>query len=791
MRASIICLAIMLSGTGLASAAGLLIPDDRSVPPLAMVRHDVSIAIEDQVAVTHIEQIFRNHTSRPLEATYIFPVPKNASVKRFSMWVNGKETPGELIPAERARQIYTDIVRRTLDPSLLEWMDTNLLKLRIFPVPPHGDQRIGLSYTSVAAADAGVVSYTYPVRAAGKSAVTSENVSLRAVIKSQRPVQNVYSPTHAIAVTRSSDHEVQVALEEGQGGLDRDFQLYYGLGDQAIGLTALVQRPVSSEPGFFLMLMSPRIDSGMAAVPRDIVLVLDTSGSMRGAKMDQARRALQYCLSHLNAADRFGLISFATTVSRYRDQLVPASREQLEDARRWVEQLEATGGTAIDDALGSALALGQGDKSRGLTIVFFTDGAPTIGETDPQKILRNVTIKNASSTRIFTFGVGDDVNAMLLDQLAEQTRALSTYVRPAENIEAKVSSLYSKMSHPVMTDLHLSMGDNVRLIDMYPPQLPDLFSGAELMVLGRYTGQGPAALRLTGTVVGEPREFVYETTFPERTTQDKSFVEHVWARRKVGYLLDQIRANGEKKELIDEVMALAKKYAIATPYTSYLIVPDAMPVASASPWQDGTSFRWLSKGSAEPAIGGGRSLNVIDFARKAAGPNLGAARNAAADRMLAASPADLNVAAAKSVHEASEKKDAYDRAREALRRRDQDGVQVGKLGVDLSVQTNNLRNQARLEQTAQRNVLGRNCLEVGGVWIDDGFNASQPAVTVKAQSQAYFRMLERQPQLKEVFALANQVVWVAPSGTALIVDANDGREKLSDAEIDGLFVAKK
>src|SRR5206468_1949497 len=205
-----------------------------------------------------------------------------------------------------------------------------------------------------------------------------------------------------------------------------------------------------------------------------------------------------------------------------------------------------------------------------------TDGQPTVGETNPDKILKHVIGRNTANTRIFTFGVGDDVNAALLDQLAEQTRAVSTYVRPAEDIEVKASSLYAKVSQPVLTNLKLAVGDNVRLAEVYPPQLPDLFQGSQLVILGRYSGQGPTTIKLTGQVGAEPREFVYEINLAAKGGEEREFVEHLWARRKVGYLLDQIRANGETKELLDEVTALAKKYGIATPYTSYLIVPDGV-----------------------------------------------------------------------------------------------------------------------------------------------------------------------------------------------------------------------
>jgi Ca-activated chloride channel family protein len=788
-----------------------------------MVNHRVNITMEDQVAITKVEQTFRNHTDRQLEATYVFPVPKGASVNKFTMWVNGAEVRGEMIEAEKARQIYTQIVQRTQDPGLLEYMGNNLLRMRVFPIPPKSDQKVAMSYTSVAPQDAGLVEYVYPLKTDGKATSTLEDFSIQATIKSQHPIQNVYSPTHAISLTRPNDREVSVKFERNQGLLDKDFQLFYAAGDKEIGFTTLTQRPISSERGFFLLLISPRIEMTESQfIARDMVLVLDTSGSMRGPKMDQARRALKYCLDNLDARDRFGLINFATTVNKYRDGLVDMNREQLDHAKKWVDNLEATGGTAINDALAAALEMRPRDSDRTFTIVFFTDGQPTIGETNIEKITKNVLAKNSTNTRIFTFGVGDDVNATFLDNLAEQTRAVSTYVRPAEDIEAKVSSLFSKISHPVLANLKLTAAQDVRLEEIYPPQLPDLFHGGQLVVLGRYSGRGHAAVTLSGSVGKEPRAFVYEINFPDKTGDDRGFVEHLWARRKVGYLLDQIRANGEKKELVDETVALAKKYGIATPYTSYLIVPDGpMPVASATrgasangrPLSSPTGVGgpgMLSRGFGA-GLGGGfgggpqpggavpaEMPKLIEYA-KAAQPKPGdlAVNRAKLEEKLS----ELADGEAKkdgkgnwyidAYKQAGEKKKTYDEAREALARRRTGEVQAGKLGVDLSIQSNNLRNQSQLTATALKNVAGRNCLEINGAWIDEDFDAKMPTVIVKALSAAYFRILERQPHVKDVFKLGNHLVWVTPNGTALVVDTNDGKDKLSDAEIDQLFIAKK
>ncbi len=807
MLRGMLAVGMVLAVAGTSQARGLLIPEEKTLPPLAMLNHKVSIAIEDQVAVTRVEQTFRNHTDRNLEATYLFPVPKGATVNKFTMWIGGKETQGELLEANKARDIYTAIVRRTQDPGLLEYVDHKLFRMRVFPIPPKGDQKVALSYTSVASKEGNLVEIIYPLKTDGKATATLEEFAINASIKSQHGVSNVYSPTHSITLKRKNDNEVAVSFDRNQGLLDKDFQLFYSTSDKDIGLTALTHRPLSSENGYFCLLVSPKVSlSKSQQVPRDMVLVLDTSGSMRGAKMEQARNALKYCLKNLGSKDRFALLNFATTVSKYRDKLQDVTDEHLAHATKWVEALEATGGTAINDALAAALDFRTKEEGRTFTVVFFTDGQPTIGETNADKILRNTLTKNTANTRIFTFGVGDDVNATMLDQLSEQTRALSTYVRPAEDIEAKVSGLYSKISNPVLTNLKLSASNDVSLLEVYPAALPDLFHGSQLIVLGRYNGKGPSAIKVTGQVGKDTKEFVYELTFPAKTGDDRGFVEHLWARRKVGYLLDQIRANGEKKELVDETVALAKKYGITTPYTSWLIVPDAaVPVArgpnphfrAPGPAFDRPQALAPSDASSapKPIV---KLLEEEEEAKKrpsgSAQPGqggFGKLRDDLAQRELEKKPSDGKDAPDQGKKEAREKKQAFEDAYRALRARNQDAVQAGKLGVDLSIQMARLREQSKLERTAVQQVNQRTLLDVGGVWIDEGFDGKKPLLVVKAQSDAYFRILEKHPSIKDVYRLGNHLVWVTPSGTALVIDANDGKEKLTDAEIDKLFVVAK
>ncbi len=800
-----------------------------------MVSHRVNIEIQDQVAITTVEQSFRNHTDRQLEATYIFPLPQGANVNKFAMWVDGKEQAGELLDSKKAAEVYQSIVRRTQDPGLLEYMGNNLMRLKIFPILPKVDQKVKISFTSLAPQDNGVIEYVYPLKTDGKSTKTLEQFSIKATLKSQHPVQSVYSPTHAINISRNGDKEATMTFERNQAVLDKDFTLFYSVGSKEIGITPLMHKPLTSEDGYFLLLVSPQLESSKATIiPRDLVLVLDTSGSMDAVKMEQARKALRYCLNNLNSQDRFAVVSFATSVRKYRDNLVEANSEQMDNAKKWVDNLKAGGGTAMQAALDAALDLRSKDEGRSFTVVFFTDGQPTLGEMKPDNILKNVAAKNTANTRFFTFGVGDDVNTTFLDQLAESTRAVSTYVRPAEDIETKVTSLYGKMTHPVLANVKLAASDNIRLYETYPQQLPDLFWGSQLVVLGKYSGDGPAAVKLTGQVGAETKEFAYDVTFPERTTDDKDFVESLWARRKVGFLLDQIRANGEQKELMDEMLTLAKKYGIATPYTSFLVVPDApmpvvgvpakhpksksgpVPITGVTPppilyyslnGVGGVGGGFLSPTFSNPLFEG-RPSQVIDFAKRIQAKPEDAGKNRAAyqDITLAEQEKllqqkkdgdgkgfdkDVNDQLSK-VQEARGNMKSYEQARLWLNQHEMKQVQGGNsTAVDIAVCSNNLRCQDRLTQTAMRNVYGRNCLEIGGVWIDESYCAEMKAVVVKAQSDAYFRIIEKNPKMKDVFRLGNYLVYVTPSKVALIVDTNDGKDKLTDEEIDKLFVAAK
>jgi Ca-activated chloride channel family protein len=533
----------------------------------------VNTRITDQVAVTSVDQEFYNPNPARLEGTFVFPIPKGAHINKFTMEIDGKQVEAELLPADKARQIYEDIVRKLKDPALLEYAGRDVFKVRIFPIEPNSKKRITLSYTELLKADDGLVSYVLPMSAEKFSAKPIKNVSVKVDLDSKRPLKSIYSPSHSVEVKRTGANRATIGYEASDVQPDTDFTLYFAPEKDEIGVNLLTHR-TSVDDGYFLLLASPGVDvKEKQVVMKDVAFVLDTSGSMAGKKLDQAKKALQFCVENLNEGDHFEIIRFSTEVEPLFDKLAEANRAHRARAEDFIKDLRPIGGTAIDDALRKALALRPGQGDRPFVVIFLTDGRPTIGTTDEDQIVADVKKASEGRTRVFCFGIGTDVNTHLLDRITEDTRAVSQYVLPEEDLEVKVSNFFSKIKEPVLANPTLKFTGDIRTTKLYPSPLPDLFKGEQLMLVGRYSGKGDSAVIVQGTVNGTEKKFTYEVKFPGESAENE-FIPRLWSTRRVGYLLDEIRLHGENAELRDEVTELARKYGIVTPYTAYLILED-------------------------------------------------------------------------------------------------------------------------------------------------------------------------------------------------------------------------
>jgi len=736
-------------------ASGMLIPGDSSVPPLAIKHQRVNISIKDGTATVALEQVFQNSVNRDLEATYIFPLPENASIADFAMYIGGKRMSGELVEKDKARQIYEDIVRRMKDPGLLEHMGGNLFKIRVFPVPRNGEQKIELSYSQTLEFENGLYKFVYPLKTDGQASRTLEDFTIKAGISSVIPVKNIYSPSHKIGISRKDDHTAIIGFEENKSLLDRDFALYYGISKKDFGVNLLTHAR-KGEDGFFMLMLSPTIapDAGRV-VRRDVTFVFDTSGSMLGEKLQQTREAMKYCVRKLNKEDRFNIIRFSTEAETLAEGMLPADDDSINRAIEFIDRAEARGGTAIDDALAKAMAMGsKGDRPH--VVVFLTDGKPTIGETDVNGILDNVGKKAGDNTRIFVFGVGEDLNAILLDRLSADHGGVSKYVKPGEDIEVHVSGFADTITLPVLAKTQIGM-DKLETRMIHPGKLPDLFAGGQITIFGRYSGHGDHAIRLSGEINGKNEEYVFEGTFPKENI-DNDFIPRLWATRRVGYLLDQIRLHGENQELKDETVRLGKEYGIMTPYTSYLVLEDDQAYA--------THGINRAPATTEPAVDRSRrSDEFIQGGSRAFAPTRVAAKSAAAAPM---SSADYGLLPSAGAGFSIQKANSVDVApAEVLRKEEgRDAISVSEA---ISEYKKADTSDDRIAPTV-RQVGGKLFHLIDGIWTDRDYKKDMKAIKVKYASDEYFKLLADKPDLKKYFALGEKVIVCTGDNTAIIVE---------------------
>jgi len=756
MRACFAAAVVAFFLSPLAYGTGFLMPDDARWGGLELESHRVTVDIRDQSARTKVVEVFRNQHSAQLEATFVFPLPKGATVSDFKMYVNGRLVTGEIMEAGSARQVYEDIVRRMRDPGLLEYMDSRLLKLRVFPIPKGSSQEVQITYNETLQAADGLVEYVYPLRTPQACGRTMKDFTLTVNIAASAGIKNVYSPTHGISVHNEDDRHVTAGFEEAGAALDRDFTLFYELSDKDFGAALIDEWPGSGD-GYFMLLLSPKINFEADEIAaKDVVFVLDTSGSMKGEKIAQAKKALAFCVNALADKDRFNILPFGISVDRFSRDLSDATATNRGMAAEFIDRIQANGGTNIDAALQAALAM-RSDDERPFVIVFLTDGMPTVGETQPEKILAGVQKLNKAGTRIFSFGVGYDVNAKLLDELSQTTKGATQYVEPGGDIEVKVSSFFKQMGDPVLSRIDIDYG-NAGVYDIYPPQTGDLFRGGQVIVTGRYRHPGHSTITVKGQGPKGALVFEYPVDFAESGGKTE-FVSSVWAGRKITYLLGEIRLHGENSELKEEVIRLSKQFGIVTPYTSYLVT-EGSPVARPMPVPMHRQH------------GGGR----IDG--PGVSPQMSAQPTEARMERRRASSAETARLKSLGYIDGSVAGSAAPAA--AL-------APSGAAAVQASVAYNELLTDAKADKgRLMQSAGGRTFVNIDGVWVDESAKDSQKTVKVKFGSPEYFRIYEKAGKLKAAFALGERIVISIGNWRLVVTD-----EEPDKASIDSLDAVLK
>jgi Ca-activated chloride channel family protein len=525
---------------------------------------DVKVDIADQVAKTYITQTFVNDTDQQLAGTYLFPLPDDTTFSSFSLHIDGKPIEGKILEANEARQTYEEIVRRLIDPGLLEYADYKTVRARIFPIPAHGTKKVELEYTQLLRAENGMLKYRFPLKT--ENATVADNIKVNVKLNSKQDIRTIWSPSHNIETKRDGEHIAKVSYAAQDVLPDKDFFLYYSISDKDMSANVLSNKSVG-EDGYFLLTLTPPMQT-KEVVAKDVVLVADSSGSMQGERMEQNKKALKYLINSLGADDKFSIVQFNTDVDSFKPTLVQATAENKKAAETFVDELEARGGTNIGDALKTGVTmLGQVDVKRPAYMVLMTDGEPTVGETTVPGLLKSINSKR--DVRLFDFGVGFDVNTRLLNQLAEEHHGTAQYVQPEENLETALSDFSQKIKSPVLSDVKVEY-DGVQVKDIYPRDVKDIFAGSQLLVLGRYKGSGGGKVKLSGTVNGSSKEYSFPVNFAEQDAAH-TYLPRLWAMRRIGHLTEVAKDNGDNKEVVDEIIALSKKYGIISQYTSFLV----------------------------------------------------------------------------------------------------------------------------------------------------------------------------------------------------------------------------
>jgi Ca-activated chloride channel family protein len=553
-------------------------PIPEPVPTSYKVKEvEVQAKLVDQVAQVQMSQTFENTGSRQLEATFVFPLPYDGAIEQMTLMVDGKEYPAKLLDAKEARKLYEDIVRKNKDPALLEWMGTGLFKTSVFPVPPGAKRTVTLRYSQLLRKQDGLTDFLFPLSTAKYSSHPVEKIDLRVTIESQEEIKNIYSPTHGVEVKRPDNKRATITYASKDEVPTNDFRLFYDVGKGKVSTKVLSYRPEKDEDGFFMLLTSPRIEAKEGDRPRKtVVFVIDRSGSMSGKKIEQVRSALKDVLGKLRDGDLFNVVAYDSQVETFRPELQKFNETSRKAAMGFVEGLYAGGSTNIEAALKTALGLLQ-DNKQPAYVVFLTDGLPTVGETSEPKIIQSAKENNKVRARVFSFGVGYDVNSRLLDKLARESFGQSEYVRPDEDVETAVAKLYNRIESPVLTEVKIEFAMDVKPEEgsvvnrVYPKDSFDLFAGEQLVVVGRYKKAGTAKVVVSGKVGDDEQKFDFPAKLLEKSKDDSNgFIEKLWAVRRVGEILDEIDLKGKNEELVKELVALSTKHGILTPYTAFM-----------------------------------------------------------------------------------------------------------------------------------------------------------------------------------------------------------------------------
>lgn len=609
-----------MSGCGHALAAdesmegrNIILPQRRVIAPSGpVVRPAVSlekvnarVLVNGRNVQTTLELGVRNGGTSAAEAELLLPVPEGVVVKGFYYGDGKTSWQASLMPADEARRLYDRIVASRKDPALLEFAGFGAIRTSVFPVPARSSVKLGIVYEQLLNPAEGILNYTLPRTEALSGAVPW---TVRVEIDSGKEgIGNVWTPSHRMENRRLVDGTVVLTLEEEKmapGPFRLSWRESSAKKGEAAGYPdiSIYATPDAGDKrnGYFLAVIGKDFPRDGESIFREVTLVLDRSGSMRGEKLSSMKKAAKKIISGLSPGERFNIITYNEGVNLFETGSVEKNAGTEKAAHAWLDAVQARGGTNVHEALASALSQ---PAHRGMlsVVLFLTDGLPTIGRTSEQEIVSLAGAGNREERRIFTIGVGEDVNAPLLRRMAEVSGGLPSYVLSGDNLEDRLAQVFRQLYGPVFRKVRYAIcspdGREMpgRVQDAVPSgALLDVYAGVPAVLAGRYIGTDPFLIKGTCMDRNDRVRTFSVLVAPERiSTMKDDFVARLWAARRIGsletVLMDMggglsagsaLRHNPKTEELIGEIMQLSRDFGIMSSAASFFADD-----GSASPWR--------------------------------------------------------------------------------------------------------------------------------------------------------------------------------------------------------------